>query len=466
MTAPPSMTVTGTASQLLGNLVGGTDLAETALYNLPVTFVPNIAADQVVLWENRIEKVIPVVARFAPDGTLKRNGDPVKLLANDSGLNVSGLQWTCFINGTEEFTFNAGVNGEVVDLSEVVNTPNAPVVALTTVPLTGIQGSSVIGRQILSAADQAAEWVILGNVPTGNLPAPPTWSTISGKPAVVAAGTDQAAARAAISTMSATEIATAITNALTAFVAGAPGALDTWLELVAAIQSDETALGTLTTLINGKQPLDSDLTAIAAISTTAFGRSLLATADLTTLRDQLSTTVMMPPPSGDITGVTDAANLVTAQAKLPAGVGSIIWGSGMYWLTGNNDIPSFQHWYGRGITATTVRLARAQSKNLIRTKNFETYKVSDTTKTFGVPTTFVTATITNATSTFLSNVITAASTTGVNVGDLIAASGFNSGTYVTAVTSGSITVSGYCNFGTAGTLTVNCSSLPTPIRLP
>jgi hypothetical protein len=462
MTAPPSMTVTATAAQILGNLVAGTDLSETALYNVPVTFVSNVAADQVVLWENRIEKLPPVVAHFAPDGTLKRNGDPVKLLANDSGLNVTGLQWTCFINGTEEFTFNAGVDGEVIDLSAVVHTPNVPVVALTTVPLTGIQGSSVIGRQILSAADQAAEWAILGDVPTGNLPDPPTWSTISGKPAVVAAGADQASARAAISTMSATEIANAITNALTAFVAGAPGALDTWLELVAAIQSDESALGALTTLIGTKQPLDSDLTAIAAISTTAFGRSLLATADVTALRDQIGTTVVMPPPSGDITGATDSANLVAAQAKLPAtGVGSIIFGSGIYWLTGDKDTPSFQHWFGQGISATVLRLARGQSKNLIRTKNFETYKVSDTTKTFGIPSTFVTATITGATSTFLSNVITAASTTGVNVGDLISASGFNSGTYVTAVTPTSITVSGYCNFGTAGTLTVFCSGLPT-----
>jgi hypothetical protein len=245
MTAPPSMTVTATAAQILGNLVAGTDLSETALYNVPVTFVSNVAADQVVLWENRIEKLPPVVAHFAPDGTLKRNGDPVKLLANDSGLNVTGLQWTCFINGTEEFTFNAGVDGEVIDLSEVVNTPNTSVVALTTVPLTGIQGSSVIGRQIVAAADQAAEWAILGNVPTGNLPAPPTWSTIAGKPAVVAAGPDQATARAAISTMSATEIATAITTAINGLINGAPGALDTLKELADALGDDQNFATTI-----------------------------------------------------------------------------------------------------------------------------------------------------------------------------------------------------------------------------
>lgn len=50
----------------------------------------------------------------------------------------------------------------------------------------------------------------------------------------------------------ATEIALYISNAFNAFIAGAPGALDTWLELTAAIQADQSGLGTLTTLVNTK----------------------------------------------------------------------------------------------------------------------------------------------------------------------------------------------------------------------
>jgi hypothetical protein len=40
----------------------------------------------------------------------------------------------------------------------------------------------------------------------------------------------------------------------------------------------------MTTALAGKQPLDSDLTAIAALTTTAFGRSLLTAADAAALR--------------------------------------------------------------------------------------------------------------------------------------------------------------------------------------
>lgn len=141
MTELPSLIVTGTANQILGNLIGGSTLSETALYNTAVTFVSNVPADHFVLWESRLEKVPPVVARFAPDGTLKRNGDPVKLLMNDVGLNVSGIQWTCQIAGMEDFTFDADAD---VDLSSVAAVPNlsvvgtpfseAVLVALLTVP--------------------------------------------------------------------------------------------------------------------------------------------------------------------------------------------------------------------------------------------------------------------------------------------------------------------------------------------
>lgn len=105
----------------------------------------------------------------------------------------------------------------------------------------------------------------------------------------------------------------AIAAAIADLVAGAPGALDTLNELAAALGDDPNLATTLTGLISteataradadtavaaaaaadattkanaaqaaaiaASQPVDSDLTAIAALSTTAFGRSLLALAD-------------------------------------------------------------------------------------------------------------------------------------------------------------------------------------------
>lgn len=70
-----------------------------------------------------------------------------------------------------------------------------------------------------------------------------------------------------------------IDAAVSALVASAPGALNTLDELAAALGDDANYAATITTALAGKQPLDSDLTAIAALTTTAFGRSLLTMAD-------------------------------------------------------------------------------------------------------------------------------------------------------------------------------------------
>lgn len=59
-------------------------------------------------------------------------------------------------------------------------------------------------------------------------------------------------------------IATAIAN----LIASAPGALDTLDELAAALGDDANFAATVTTALAGKQPIDSDLTAIAALSAT------------------------------------------------------------------------------------------------------------------------------------------------------------------------------------------------------
>lgn len=89
--------------------------------------------------------------------------------------------------------------------------------------------------------------------------------------------------------------------------AGVPGALDTLDELAAALGDDANYAATITTALSNKQPLDSDLTAIAALTSaadkvpystgagtwalstlTSAGRALIDDADAATQRGTLS----------------------------------------------------------------------------------------------------------------------------------------------------------------------------------
>lgn len=72
--------------------------------------------------------------------------------------------------------------------------------------------------------------------------------------------------------------------AVDALIAGAPGALDTLNELAAALGEDPNFATTVTNALAAKQPLDADLTAIAALTTTPFGRSVLETGNAAALR--------------------------------------------------------------------------------------------------------------------------------------------------------------------------------------
>lgn len=75
-------------------------------------------------------------------------------------------------------------------------------------------------------------------------------------------------------------VAAAIANLLSS----APSALDTLNELAAALGNDASFAATMTAALAGKQASDSDLTAIAALTTQTFGRSVLTTADAAALR--------------------------------------------------------------------------------------------------------------------------------------------------------------------------------------
>lgn len=66
-----------------------------------------------------------------------------------------------------------------------------------------------------------------------------------------------------------TQVDTLISTAIANLVASAPGALDTLDELAAALGDDANFAATMTTALAGKQPLDAELTALAALTSAA-----------------------------------------------------------------------------------------------------------------------------------------------------------------------------------------------------
>ena len=98
-----------------------------------------------------------------------------------------------------------------------------------------------------------AELEALGLGGTGG--AAVTWANITGKPAVIASGTTQAAARTSIGAVATTDIDTKVNAAISALVGSAPTSLDTLKEISDALAADDadissllTALGTRATI--------------------------------------------------------------------------------------------------------------------------------------------------------------------------------------------------------------------------
>lgn len=112
-------------------------------------------------------------------------------------------------------------------------------------PLPGIDPDDITGLSdtvvaFLNAGDAGAARAAIG-AGTGDGAGSSDWADITGKPAVIAAGDTQAAARTAIG---AVDMA-AVTAAVNGVINGAPGALDTLNELAAALGNDANFAATI-----------------------------------------------------------------------------------------------------------------------------------------------------------------------------------------------------------------------------
>lgn len=169
------------------------------------------------------------------------------------------------------------------------------------------------------------------------------WSEFDAGSAVV--GTDQLVGLSGGNKRwTAAQIATYIVAQI---VDSAPSTLDTLNELAAALGDDPNFATTVTNALAGKQPLDTDLTNIAALTTTAYGRGVLTMADASALLTALGVSTF-------IKTLVDDADAATARATLKAsGIPrSVQLSSGRYYAPTANNGSTFS------VVANTLYLIR------------------------------------------------------------------------------------------------------------
>lgn len=134
--ALPSFRVVGNLFEILGG-IEDSELEETSPTTLRWTFKPNLAdINQLVTYESKLYRVVMVYAGMDENGDIYQadivNGKPVisndqvRLLAEDPGLNVSGLQWKASLEtplGADKWrtltswSFDAYADGATVNLA-------------------------------------------------------------------------------------------------------------------------------------------------------------------------------------------------------------------------------------------------------------------------------------------------------------------------------------------------------------
>lgn len=123
-----------------------------------------------------------------------------------------------------------------------------------------------------------------------------------------------------------------VTTAINNLINAAPGALDTLGEIAAQLANDESAVSALTTTVAGKQPLDADLTAIAALTgtgvlqrtgTNTWAVAALVAADIPNLSWSKITSGLPTTVSGY--GITDAYTMTAADTRYGLLASGNVW---------------------------------------------------------------------------------------------------------------------------------------------
>lgn len=170
---------------------------------------------------------------------------------------------------------------------------------------------------------------------------------------------DAAAARTAIGVVIGTDVEAHDADLTT--IAGLTPTNDDILQRKAGAWTNRTIaqLATDLGLAAGYQPLDSDLTAIAALATTSYGRSLLTLADATALAGQI--------PSSTITNAqlaTEAQSTIKGRAAA-AGTGAVtdLTATQVRTIIDSNTTPSTQAFGDAAAVGTADTLARGDHKH-------------------------------------------------------------------------------------------------------
>lgn len=205
----------------------------------------------------------------------------VVLTAPDAGhiARHNGTNWVNVL-GTTHFDA-AGSAAAAQAASQPLDSDLTSIAALTT---------TAYGRALLELANQAALMALLSSA-TELAPGVIELATVG----EAQTGTDTVRA------VTPAGLKAAVDDAKAAILNGAPGALDTLDELAAALGDDANFAATVTTSLSNKQPLDSDLTSIAALTTTSYGRDLL------TLANQGALMALLASASETVAGIMEIA---------------------------------------------------------------------------------------------------------------------------------------------------------------
>lgn len=283
--ALPSFVATGNLKEILGDVASG-ELVETAMTRARIRFTNNIPSDLFILWNGTLERHEPLIIGYVDDaGNLTlEDGSPVRLLANDPGLTFTNLQWQITVDlpasaipplssaRMRSWWIDAAADGATVNLGTTAPVPGADVHGVAGLTTSGLLALIADGTSDLRAALDA---LYAGGGGTGDFNLPAAIHAAVSKATPVDTDelglVDSAAAnglkKLTIANLKAL-IQGLVDAGVSAVVAGAPGALNTLDELAAAFGDDANFAATMTTALSGKQPLDTDLTTIAALSPT------------------------------------------------------------------------------------------------------------------------------------------------------------------------------------------------------